>query len=556
MNTFIENLLLQTKTTIPEYLANLSDTDFSRNSSLVFEEPEEVQRELLRQILRFASQTEFGERYDFASIRDIQQFRERIPILTWKDFESYSDRMVAGETDLLFPGAAKFFTLTSGTSGKEKYIPDSSMSTSIRKVILRYRLLQYIKTAPEILKGRLLPLTNAPEMSHTASGIPYGTASGLTLGQSEMDHLLAYPMCILQNRDPESRDYLLMRFAIEQEQVLSIAGNNAGRLTGLIALAEKYQREIIRDIEEGRIDGASIVDPEVEKELRKILRPNAERAGQLRRLSREEGSFTPKVYWPDLRLALFWLSSSVGYYVEDVKPLLPATTQYMDVGYGASEAKFNIPMKPDEKSGALSIATAFYEFIPEEGGEPLLAHELEDGKKYELVVTTWAGLYRYNMKDIIRVDGFAGKTPKIEFVQKSSELLNIAGEKIPASAVHDCIRDVLLSYQIQARQVQVFCDLRERRYICYVEPVNMGTIPVSEDLNEQVNKLLADRFQFYGMRIYQQQILKPLRLVWMKVGWQASLYEHKLKPGISLSQIKLPVLVHEAADKKWIADEG
>ena len=539
--------------TIPEYLLRLSDGCFGIEVFSLFEESERVQRELLGQILRSASHTEFGKRYDFASIHDVNQFRERIPILSWKDFEPYSDRLVRGEKDLLFPGKAQFFTLTSGTSGKEKYIPDSSMSAVVRKLILRYRMAQYLKEVPDLLTGKFLPLTNAPQMSYTSAGIPCGTASGLTLGQATLDRFLAYPMCILQNKDPESRDYLLMRFAIEQERIFSIAGNNAGRLTGLIALAKRYWQDIIRDIELGRMEGAHSVDTEVEEELRKYSRPNPERAERLRELAREADDFVPKTYWPDLRLALFWLSSSVGSYVEEVKPLLPSATKYMDVGYGSSEAKFNIPMRAGERSGALSIATAFYEFLPEEGGEPVLAHEVEDGKCYELIVTTWAGLYRYNMKDIVRVDGFVGKTPKIEFIRKSSELLNIAGEKIPASAVNDCVRDLLRDYQRQVRQVQVFCDMEEHRYVCYVELMDPEGFKVTEEVDERANRLLADRFQFYGMRIYQHQILKPMRLVLMRQGWQDSLYASKLKPGLSLSQIKLPILILEPAAEKWIA---
>ena len=291
------------------------------------------------------------------------------------------------------------------------------------------------------------------------------------------------------------------------------------------------------------------MDPVVRKDVEKSLKPNPERAAALRALIAEGKPFTPATYWRKMRLAMFWLSSSVGHYVDELRPYFASPVQFMDAGYGSSEAKFNIPMEPEEKAGALSIATAFYEFIPVEGGEPLLAHQLEMGKEYELVVTTWAGLYRYNMKDIICVDGFVGNTPKISFVRKSSEILNVVGEKIPASAVNDCVHQVLKEKGVAVRQVQVYPDLEHRRYACYVEPME-GTLSALPEWEEEMNAKLAEQFQIYELARLQN-LLNPMVLVPMKEGWQESLYAKKLKSGITKSQLKLPVLILEPADEIW-----
>ena len=351
---------------LPEALMSLPDADFQRMAFALFEETDTVQVELLREILSFAKDTEFGREHGFANINSVEEFRHQVSVGSWTEYESYSDRLVDGEADLLFPGKAVFFTLTSGTSGKEKFIPDSSRSATIRNLIQRYRMFCYFKAVPELLNGKLLPLTNVPVMSSTASGIPYGTASGLTIGQSGLDDKLAYPIQILRNSNPLGRDYLLMRLAIERPDVYVIAGNNAGRLTGLIHFAEEYKDLILRDIERGTIAESISVDPPLRQWLEGWLKPNPERASQLKDATRRGKAFVPKLYWPDLKLALFWLSSSVGHYVEEVRLLLPGTVRFMDVGYGASEAKFNIPMLPEDKSGVLSIATAFYEFLPQE----------------------------------------------------------------------------------------------------------------------------------------------------------------------------------------------
>ena len=54
----------------------------------------------------------------------------------------------------------------------------------------------------------------------------------------------------------------------------------------------------------------------------------------------------------------------------------------------------------------------------------------EDGKYYELIVTTYSGLYRYNLHDIVRVDGFTGDTANIEFVCRSSDILELKNKKL------------------------------------------------------------------------------------------------------------------------------
>jgi hypothetical protein len=105
------------------------------------------------------------------------------------------------------------------------------------------------------------------------------------------------------------------------------------------------------------------------------------------------GTLLPRDYWPNLHLMAFWLSASVGHYIKDVKPLIPAATVFFDAGYGSSEARINIPSQPEDPAGTLSIYTAFYEFIPEKGGSPLLAHQLRDGQSYEIIITTWSGPY-------------------------------------------------------------------------------------------------------------------------------------------------------------------
>ena len=79
-------------------------------------------------------------------------------------------------------------------------------------------------------------------------------------------------------------------------------------------------------------------------------------------------------------------------------------------------------------AGVLTVATNFYEFVevedlmanPEDPGSwtYLTTEQLEEGKEYYIYVTTTGGLYRYDINDIIKVEGFYNKTPQIIFLRK------------------------------------------------------------------------------------------------------------------------------------------
>ena len=58
------------------------------------------------------------------------------------------------------------------------------------------------------------------------------------------------------------------------------------------------------------------------------------------------------------------------------------------------------------------------------------AHELKEGATYYIIPTTCYGLYRYHISDLVRVTGFLGKTPLVEFLGKGHRFANLTGEKL------------------------------------------------------------------------------------------------------------------------------
>ena len=137
----------------------------------------------------------------------------------------------------------------------------------------------------------------------------------------------------------------------------------------------------------------------------------------------------------------------MGLYLKEL-PRYFGPVPVRDFGYLASEMRGSVPVTDEGAGGVLAVNANFYEFIPKEDigkneKRVLLCDRLEKGKEYFIVITTPGGLYRYNIDDIIRVDGFFNKTPIIEFVQKGLNVTSVTGEKLYESQVVEAVNEAV-----------------------------------------------------------------------------------------------------------------
>ena len=513
----------------------------------------EVQKLVLMDILRSSADTEIGREYGFAGMKSVEDFRSSFPVSEYDDYKSRIDRMAEGEEDILFPGKATIFLTTSGTSGEPKLVPVSRKEETARLIVLRSRyVVMLLLTSVKSLR-RIFAYYNIPTYGVTEGGIPVGKASGKTLNTGYAYRLrmkfMSYTPALLEELEGDAADYTIMRLSIAHRDVSFVIGNNALRFARFAKVAAEQAEDIIRDIRNGTNKYA--LSEKVMKAEKNALKPDPERADELEKLL-YDGRFSPKHYWKNITLASFWLGSSVGAYSGEVRGLLPEQTKYVDTGYGASEAKINIPVAADDPSGPLSIFTGFYEFVPEDGGEPLLAHELKDGETYRLLLTNYAGLFRYDIKDYVRVDGFTGSTPNICFVSKRSDMANIVMEKIPGAALFSNIRDIVTECGLSFVTCQVFTDDINKRYVICIE--TEGPYADIEDLNGIMDRGLSDRLYSYKLNHETVKLLDSCEVVLMRRGWRDHLVQKYSGDSPASAQLKIPVVIKEPPEEDWILD--
>lgn len=140
----------------------------------------ETQLNLMKSLVQQASSTLFGKDHNFSEINDYEQFKQNIPIHDYEGLKSYVEKVVAGESDILWPDKPLYFAKTSGTTSGVKYIPISKESIGFHINGARDALLSYVHETgnSSFLDKKLIFLSGSPEMT-MKHGIHVGRLSGI-----------------------------------------------------------------------------------------------------------------------------------------------------------------------------------------------------------------------------------------------------------------------------------------------------------------------------------------------------------------------------------------
>ena len=228
--------------------------------------------------------------------------------------------------------------------------------------------------------------------------------------------------------------YNIYRFALMDEDVTFIFSVFFSINVSQLAYLQKNWRVIVDDIEKGIISESIPLKSELRQELASLIKPMPERAAYLRR--QFEQGFDDTLFrrlWPHLTVVCSIGNASFKPAADYVRGFSLGVPFDFSI-YGASEALVAACWQLESTDMQLLTDSCFYEFIPAETGteDParlLTLDQLEEGEKYEVLITTQAGLYRYHLKDVIEVKGFRNRVPLISFVYRKGQLFNIAGEK-------------------------------------------------------------------------------------------------------------------------------
>jgi hypothetical protein len=536
----MEYIKNRTYLSIPEMLNDLDRESLYLAFQEFLNNPLKLQKEVLIDILNFAKDSEFGKTYSFESINSIEKYQNIVPISEYSDYTSFIEEMKLGKEDILFNGNTDSFIVSSGTTGKMKYFPESKRGVLSKNLVMNLRSTQLAILAPEFLKGQsnILGIINSSNYGSTEGGIPIMSASGQGASNyntrdenkgEDIDLKMVLPDELLNasNISHDDKDYLMALFALSDENLTAVICNNLAHFNFLLKQIQDNTFKMINDLEYKQL--SVDIDEKLKEILLDKLPKNKERVNELKKIYNNKKTLPIRDIWPNFKTVGCWLSSSVGRAAFDIKRELPKDINYLEWGYGASEGKFNVPFKMNVSSGPVAPFACFFEFLPIDGENPLTLNEVKEDQFYELIITTYSGLYRYNLHDLISIKEKTLKTPNIEFECKYSENAICKNNKIYASNFTNVLKKTEDDTNEFISFFQVFIENDKVNYILQ---------PKNEDFN---------KIQF--KKILEKHLIKDLDIVLDKIyimskDYRDSLFKKEISPGKTITSTKLPTLVN------------
>lgn len=400
-----------------------------------------AQEQLLAELIAANADSRFGREHHFASIRDYADFRANVPVRNYAQTSPYIDAVRKGDVGALFgPGQRiLMFALTSGTTAEPKYIPVTPRVLSEWRRGWNVWGLNALLDHPHCVLRHIVQVTSPMEDHLSPSGVPCGAITGLLAATQKrlVRRFYTSPLAIAGIKDSLAKYYTIMRLAIPKDVAWLVTANPATLLL-LARIADEHKESLIRDIRDGSLSAEMQVDPAIRKALSPVLSRDPRRAAELEHIVHQHGRMLPKDYWR-IGFVAHWTGGTMGLYAPQFAPLygdVPAR----DIGLIASEGRMSIPMEDGTPGGILAVTTQFFEFIAADdyGGENptiLRSSEVREGEEYFLLLTNGSGLYRYDVGDRVRVTGWVGQAPIIEFLSRDAHTSSMSGEKLTENQV-------------------------------------------------------------------------------------------------------------------------
>jgi phenylacetate-coenzyme A ligase PaaK-like adenylate-forming protein len=465
--------------------------------------PIETQEKVLQNLIAVAKHTAFGKDHNFDTIKTYEDFKANVPVVDYEGLRSYVNRVVEGESDVLWKGKPLYFAKTSGTTSGAKYIPltKESMPTHIKSA--RNALLHYIAQTNDasFVDGKMMFLQGSPILEDK-NGVSLGRLSGIVA------HYV--PKYLQRNRMPSWETNCIDDWDTKVEAVVDETINeDMTVISGIPSWVQMYFEKL------------------------------KERSGK-----------TVSELFPNFN---FFIYGGVKFepYKNKFEALIGKKIDYIEL-YPASEGFIAYQDSQVHKGMLLQLDSGiFYEFIPadeffNENPTRLSIKDVELGVNYVIILNTSAGLWGYNIGDTIE---FTTLNPyRIRVTGRIKHFISAFGEHVIGKEVEQALRDAMEGTEVNISEFTVAPQVNPETGLPYHQWfIEFENAPI--DMNVFADKIDASMQSqnIYYFDLIEGKVLRPLEISKVKKG---GFHEYMKSIGKFGGQNKIPQL----SDNRKVAD--
>ncbi|PQV49637.1 GH3 auxin-responsive promoter [Jejuia pallidilutea] len=466
--------------------------------------PIKTQEKVFKSLIEQATNTVFGKDHNFQNITSHAEFIERVPVRDYEALKPYVERVVAGESDILWKGKPTYFAKTSGTTSGSKYIPITKESMPTHVEAARNAILMYIHETgnSKFVNGKMIFLQGSPILKEQ-NGVQLGRLSGIVA------HYV--PKYLQKNRLPSWETNCIEDWETKVDAIVEeTLPENMTVISGIPSWVQMY--------------------------FEKLQQKTGKKVGDI---------------FKNFNLFIF---GGVNYepYRAKFENLIGRKVDSIEL-YPASEGFFAFQDKQDQKGMLLQLNSGiFYEFIKadeffNENPKRITIANVELNVNYVMIISTNAGLWAYNIGDTVQ---FTSTKPYRVIVSgRIKHFISAFGEHVIGKEVEQAMQDAVAGTNIRITEFTVAPQINPKAGLPYHEwfiefenePDDMVT------LAEKIDQSLQKQNSYY-FDLIEGKVLQPLKITKIKKdGFQ----EHMKSLGKLGGQNKIPRLSNDRkiADK-------
>ncbi|KQK09904.1 probable indole-3-acetic acid-amido synthetase GH3.2 [Brachypodium distachyon] len=529
-----------------------------------------VQEEVLAAILARNNGAEYLARHGMEGRTDRDAFKARVPVVTYEDLRPEIERIANGDrSNIISSHPISEFLTSSGTSaGERKLMPTIEDELDRRQML--YSLLMPVMNlyVPGLDKGKGLYFLFIKSETKTPGGLP---ARPVLTSYYKSDHFKHRPFdpyqvytsptaAILCTDSFQSMYAQMLCGLLVRTEVLRVGAVFASGLLRAIRFLQLHWKDLARDIESGTLS-AKVVEPSIRDAVAEVLKPDPELAAFVAaECGKEDWAGIITRMWPNTKYLDVIVTGAMAQYIPTLRfysgGLPMACTMY-----ASSECYFGLNLRPmcdpSEVSYTIMPNMGYFELMPHDPEAPPVSKDdcppprlvdladAEVGKEYELVITTYAGLCRYRVGDILQVTGFHNAAPQFRFVRRKNVLLSIDSDKTDEAELQAAVeRAARLLAPYDATIVEYTSEADATtipgHYVVYWELMARGAMWPEAAVFERCCLEMEEALNAVYRQGRNGDAIGPLEIRVVRAGTFEEVMDYAISRGASINQYKAP----------------